>query len=71
MVRIDKMAAAEEQVAEEMKKSTTEGNLTTDEAEQYDRQIRLWGLDAQKRCISDVLAVALLLVTCFLCKAAC
>ena len=27
-----------------------EGNrLTADEAEQYDRQIRLWGLDAQKR----------------------
>lgn len=25
------------------------GNLTADEAEQYDRQIRLWGLDAQKR----------------------
>lgn len=23
--------------------------LTADEAEQYDRQIRLWGLDAQKR----------------------
>lgn len=25
------------------------GALTADEAEQYDRQIRLWGLDAQKR----------------------
>ena len=24
-------------------------NLTADEAEQYDRQIRLWGLEAQKR----------------------
>ena len=23
--------------------------LTADEAEQYDRQIRLWGLEAQKR----------------------
>ncbi len=26
-----------------------EAGLTADEAEQYDRQIRLWGLDAQKR----------------------
>ena len=25
------------------------GKLTADEAEQYDRQIRLWGLEAQKR----------------------
>ena len=24
-------------------------SLTADEAEQYDRQIRLWGLEAQKR----------------------
>ena len=24
-------------------------DLTVDEAEQYDRQIRLWGLEAQKR----------------------
>ena len=24
--------------------------LTEDEAEQYDRQIRLWGIEAQKRC---------------------
>lgn len=26
-----------------------EVGLTEDEAEQYDRQIRLWGLEAQKR----------------------
>lgn len=26
-----------------------EVKLTEDEAEQYDRQIRLWGLEAQKR----------------------
>lgn len=31
--------------------------LTEEEAEQYDRQIRLWGLEAQKRCvIPDYLA---------------
>ncbi len=28
---------------------SSEAGLTADEAEQYDRQIRLWGLDAQKR----------------------
>jgi len=27
----------------------SEVKLTEDEAEQYDRQIRLWGLEAQKR----------------------
>lgn len=26
-------------------------NITEDEAALYDRQIRLWGLDAQKRCV--------------------
>lgn len=29
--------------------NTVNDALTADEAEQYDRQIRLWGLDAQKR----------------------
>ena len=28
--------------------------LTADEAEQYDRQIRLWGLEAQKRYYETV-----------------
>jgi len=28
-------------------------NITEDEAALYDRQIRLWGLDAQKRWIRD------------------
>jgi len=32
-------------------------NLTADEAEQYDRQIRLWGLDAQKRYCMSLLGV--------------
>jgi hypothetical protein len=30
--------------------SRAEGELTTQETALYDRQIRLWGVDAQKRC---------------------
>ena len=32
-----------------------EVKLTEDEAEQYDRQIRLWGLEAQKRYVAGSL----------------
>ena len=32
-----------------------EVKLTEDEAEQYDRQIRLWGLEAQKRYVASCL----------------
>ena len=35
--------------SEEQKTKEDLDRLTADEAEQYDRQIRLWGLDAQKR----------------------
>ncbi len=35
-----------------MEQSSARGErLTEDEAEQYDRQIRLWGLEAQKRSV--------------------
>ncbi|XP_064407066.1 SUMO-activating enzyme subunit 1-like [Halichondria panicea] len=36
---------------------SSEAGLTADEAEQYDRQIRLWGLDAQKRLRSSTVLV--------------
>jgi len=40
-------------------------NLSAEEAEQYDRQIRLWGLDAQKRYCIDVKTGNLVNVVCF------
>lgn len=45
--------------------------LTADEAEQYDRQIRLWGLEAQKRlmlynytCVSTYYQLAIMCTGC-------
>jgi hypothetical protein len=32
--------------------SGTNHKLTEEEASRYDRQMRLWGLEAQQRCIS-------------------
>nr|CAD7404639.1 unnamed protein product [Timema cristinae] len=41
-------------------KKTTESNLSKEESEQYDRQIRLWGLESQKRIrATDVLVVGI------------
>lgn len=37
-------------------------DLTADEAEQYDRQIRLWGLEAQKRYLHSLRGVIVLRV---------
>ena len=45
-------AVSSEGVKEKVAAPGTPGDrdkLTADEAEQYDRQIRLWGLEAQKR----------------------
>nr|CAD7458722.1 unnamed protein product [Timema tahoe] len=41
-------------------KKITESNLSKEESEQYDRQIRLWGLESQKRIrATDVLVVGI------------
>ncbi len=42
-------AVSSSSVAETAVPEGSGDRLTADEAEQYDRQIRLWGLDAQKR----------------------
>ena len=42
-----------DRVGSALVKLTMEG-LSADEAEQYDRQIRLWGLEAQKRYLTTV-----------------
>ena len=40
-----------------MNERSKEVNITKDEAALYDRQIRLWGLDAQKRLINTSFSV--------------
>lgn len=52
------MAAAGDDAAKRMRLSGGDGNaavtLTRDEATQYDRQIRLWGVNAQNRFVGTV-----------------
>lgn len=43
-------AAAEREMVEKEEGEGGPGGISEEEAAQYDRQIRLWGLEAQKRC---------------------